>query len=307
MRKRRRALIDIVCRLILCALMATAGTAEGDDATTMNPPNLTIGLIADCQYADQPAAGQRLYRRAKDKLRACVSELNKRELDFVVQLGDLIDCGYESFHEVTPLVGRLEAPVYNVLGNHDYAVADARKAQVPGRLGLDRRYYQFERAGFRFLVLDGNEISFHAHPEGSAAYQRAADYHGANAPGAPAWNGAVGEEQLEWLEQALTEADEAGQRTVILCHFPVYPENLHNLWNAAEVLAVIDRHPCPAAYISGHNHAGNYGERNAVHYVTLRGMVDTETTAFALARLYKDRAAIEGFGREPDRDLRLSE
>ena len=38
------------------------------------------------------------------------------------------------------------------------------------------------------------------------------------------------------------------------------------------------------AYIYGHNHAGNYGRRDTIHYLTLKGMVDTEQTSYAVMR-----------------------
>jgi hypothetical protein len=61
-----------------------------------------------------------------------------------------------------------------------------------------------------------------------------------------------------------------------------------------------------AAYISGHNHAGHYGELDGVHYLTVPGMVDTpEQSAFAVARVYENRIEIDGEGRVEDRTLRF--
>jgi hypothetical protein len=84
----------------------------------------------------------------------------------------------------------------------------------------------------------------------------------------------------------------------------VYPDNDHNVWNAAEVLAVLDRHPQVVAWFNGHNHAGNFGVRSRVPFVTLRGMVETQdTSAFAVARVLSDRIVLTGQGREPSREL----
>lgn len=89
-------------------------------------------------------------------------------------------------------------------------------------------------------------------------------------------------------------------------HYPVWPENEHNLWNDAAVVSLLENAGCVAAYINGHNHAGNYAERNGIHYVTLHGMVDTpDTTAYAVARVYPDRLEIQGVGREESRSLLL--
>ena len=70
---------------------------------------------------------------------------------------------------------------------------------------------------------------------------------------------------------------------------------------------LLARYPCVAAYLNGHNHAGNYAERDGIHYLTLKGMVDTEKTAYAVIEVYQDRLAVKGFGLEKDRVMPLSE
>ena len=60
-----------------------------------------------------------------------------------------------------------------------------------------------------------------------------------------------------------------------------------------------------AAYLNGHNHAGNYGQLNGIHYLTLKGMVDTEKTSYAVIEVYTDRLVVKGFGRETERELPL--
>jgi manganese-dependent ADP-ribose/CDP-alcohol diphosphatase len=78
------------------------------------------------------------------------------------------------------------------------------------------------------------------------------------------------------------------------------------VWNAPEVLAVLDRHPHVVAWLNGHNHAGAFGERNGVSFVTLKGMVETAaTTAYAITRFLPDRLILEGQGREPSRELKF--
>ncbi len=60
------------------------------------------------------------------------------------------------------------------------------------------------------------------------------------------------------------------------------------------------------AYFNGHNHAGNYVERDGIHYVNFHGMVDTpDSSAFAIVEIAGDRLEIQGFGREPSHSLTL--
>ncbi len=61
------------------------------------------------------------------------------------------------------------------------------------------------------------------------------------------------------------------------------PAAAHNLWNDTELIGVLESHTCVVAYINGHNHAGGYGLKNGIHYLTVPGMVETpDTTAYAV-------------------------
>ena len=59
-------------------------------------------------------------------------------------------------------------------------------------------------------------------------------------------------------------------------------------------------------FMNGHNHKGAYIEKNGIHYITFKGMVDTEyTTSFARVKFTKDSIFVKGYGRELDRKLLL--
>ena len=236
---------------------------------------------------------------------SCVEHYNKMELSFVVHLGDFIDRDFESFDKVVPIYNRLKAPHYHVLGNHDFEVADDKKALVPAKLGLKERYYDFTRKGWRFIAIDGNDVSLYAWPKDDPRTKAAAEYHKSLKPRPASWNGAVSDKQLKWIETKLQAAEKAKERGMLFCHFPVYPKNGHNLWNAGALTELLARYPCVAAYVNGHNHAGNYGQRDGIHYLTLKGMVDTEQSSYAVIEVYADRLVVKGFGRETERELPL--
>jgi hypothetical protein len=111
---------------------------------------------------------------------------------------------------------------------------------------------------------------------------------------------------VKWLKRQLSEAVATGEKAILSCHYPILPDNGHNLWNDEEILSVIDDHADTViAWFNGHNHAGNYAERNGVHYVTVHGMVDTpDTNAYAILEVLPDALRIRGSGREPDRLLK---
>jgi hypothetical protein len=201
-------------------------------------------------------------------------------------------------------------PHFHVLGNHDFAVEAELKASIPGKLGLTSRYYDFGRAGMRFVVLDGGDVSLYAHPEGSEGHAQAAarlaELEAGGAPNAQAWNGGVGPQQLRWLRTTLADARSVGEKAIVFCHFPVYPPGTHNLWNDAEVVEILEASGSAVAYINGHDHAGGYAVKNGIHYLTVRGMVETEdSSAYAVVRVDGDRLEVDGRGRQPDQVLEL--
>ena len=105
-------------------------------------PLFRFGAVADCQYCSKTSL-IRKYNLSPQKLTECVEHYNKPDLAFVVHLGDFIDRDFESFAKERPIYNRLKAPHYHVLGNHDFSVADDKKALVPAQLGLKKRYYDF--------------------------------------------------------------------------------------------------------------------------------------------------------------------
>ena len=277
-------------------------------AQPSSAPIFSFGVIADCQYCNVkvPKTAARQYAFSTAKLTKCVEHLNRLKLRFVVHLGDFIDRDFKSFSDVMPIYDMLRVDRYHVLGNHDFSVADEYKAKVPAALGLKSRYYQFRYQGYRFIALDGNDVSLHAYPASDPRHKAAAAVHKKLPSGTPAWNGAIGQSQLDWLKNELGEAELSGERVILFCHFPVYPENVHNLWNASEVMAVVRENRSVVAYMNGHNHAGNYGRLANRHFVTFKGMVDTDDTAYAIVNVHSDRLEVKGFGRQENMTLPLA-
>lgn len=295
-------------RFLGATLAAAAGTPFLSRGAAKE--GFEIGLVADAQYADVEPKGTRYYRESVTRLAAAVEHFNARDLAFCVHLGDLIDRDWKSFDEITkPLAGSRHL-WHQLLGNHDFEVLDAYKPAVPKRLGMAWRHGSFDQGGFRFVVLDTNDVSTYAYaagtPEHAAGEAELSKYQAAKLPQAKPWNGALGSAQLGWLDRACSEARRAQRKVIIFAHHPVYPEGAHNVWNADEVLTLIDRHPHVVAWINGHNHAGAFGIRKGRPFLTMRGMVETpDTTAFASARILPDRIVLTGHGREPSRELKF--
>lgn len=294
-------------RQLLAAGAAALAASPPAFALGAQPRVPRLGLIADCQYADQDDNGQRMYRLSLGKLKAAVEDFNDRDVDAVVQLGDFIDRDWKSFDSLQPMVDAARAPWRFVLGNHDFSVDDALKTQVPQRLGMPARYYAFDLGDWTFLALDGNDLSEYGWPEGSPELVESRRRHREFHAGKPDWNGGIGPTQMAWIDQRLILADRARRKVALFCHFSVWPVNPHNLWNAPEVMALLERHRCVKAWINGHNHDGDQGQKAGIHYLNLKAMLDTPETAYAVASFHADRIQIDGVGRQASQTLRFGD
>ena len=274
-------------------------------AAASPPPQLSIGVIADAQYADEPDSGQRLYHTVPAKLAAAVADFNRRKLAFVVHLGDFIDRDWASYDALLAVARHSRHPWHFVLGNHEFAIDEAHKPLVTAKLGLPGRYYSFVRSGWLFIVTDGNDLSSYEWPKGSAQERASMALHATLYPDKPLWDGGIGATQLRWIDRQLDSADRRGLKAMLFCHFPLWPENPHNLWNADAVRALLERHPSAKLWIDGHNHDGNYGERAGIHYVNLKAMLDTPETSYARIDFYAGQVVVHGTGRQQDLTLML--
>lgn len=275
---------------------------KGYPPTGNQNPLFTFGVIADVQYSDYNPAGTRFYRSSLWKLREAMQILNQNSAEFVINLGDLIDKDYNSYKPVLDIIDSSGLKTYHVAGNHDYAIDRRYKKRLPVLSSSKDGYFAFVQNNFRFILLNGNEISTYASNNKSAT-KKAEDYIATlknnGEINAVNWNGGIGKVQLEWLSGQLNEASAKNEKVFLICHFPVIPENIHNLLNYKEVLQVLGNYHNIIAWFNGHNHAGNYGNFNMIHFITIKGMVETETdNSFALIEVYKNKIWIKGYGRE---------
>lgn len=265
---------------------------------SLQDPILSFGVVADLQYSNEEPCKDRYFQNSKQKLDQIIRIFNTQNLDFVINLGDTINKYWNSFDEILPLFDELNPTLYHVLGNHDYEVDDLMKTEVPNRMGTSR-YYDFSFGKWRFIVLDGNEISTYANGSGSENFVKAEELLSEEKVNANFWNGGMGDAQLTWLTDKLANADQSHEKVILFCHFPVYPVDRHNLLNDSEVVTKISNYHCVKAWFCGHNHYGNYGMLHDIHFVNVKGIVETESeSAYCIVQLFQDRLKIRGFGNE---------
>ncbi len=275
--------------------------------------SFSIGIISDCQYCDCDirfvGGADRYYRKAPQRLHNAVAELNKHDLKFTIHLGDFIDQDFKSFDSINPIWDKLKSKSYHVLGNHDFSVADSLKNKVPNKMGLTNRYYSFELNNWKFIVLDGNNVSLYGAPTTKKlkeAEELLAEVTKDSLLYAKFYNGALGSEQLTWVKTELENAKTNNLNVCFFNHFPASPMTKLNFWDKDAFLTLVKDYDNVKLYLNGHDHAGAYDEVNGVHYVTFKGMVDTENTnTFASIKFTKDSAFVQGYGREENRRLKL--
>lgn len=293
--------ILFVCTIIFSFTLYSINKASGQ-------PPLTIGILTDVQYCNCSPSGPRQYISSPAKLDSCIAFFNEKKASAVFHLGDMIDHKYISYDSMLPRFSRSNAPVFFVLGNHDYMVDDLMKDSVLRKLNLPNPYYTTTIGNWKFIILNGDDLSYQAPMDKERKAERDSIvlllWQSIRCNMMP-WNGGVGKLQVEWLRNELSLAQEKHQQVIVMCHFPVYPADCFNLYNDRQIVNLLSEYSCVKAYFNGHHHSGNYGYRNGIHFVNFKGMVDTPVNSFALVTLRQDSILIDGQGRETDRRLKV--
>jgi manganese-dependent ADP-ribose/CDP-alcohol diphosphatase len=303
-----RIIIALFIALLIPSIMHDKSENGTHSAGTQDQlPLFSFGLISDIQYCDCEPVGTRYYRSSLIKLEEAMRSFRIDSPAFVVNLGDMIEKDFSSYQAVYRILDSSGIKIYNLTGNHDYSVEPRLKKRIPPlKLNKDG-YYSFTHMNFRFIFLNGNELSTYASGRKSViteANNYISTLKDAGEMNAIEWNGGMSSKQILWLSYQLNSAKRENEKVFIMCHFPVYPDDKHNLLNCKDLLTVIRDYDNIIAWFSGHNHAGNYGNLNLVHFVTFKGMVETEkTNSFALIEVYKNKIWIKGNGREKSQIL----
>jgi predicted phosphodiesterase len=189
-------------------------------------------------------------KRANARLRHVIGDLNRRELAFVVHLGDVVhpvpalsdlyERAAERFREE---VADLRHPLHLVPGNHDIGdkpiVWSPSGVVCDGFIALWRKnfgpnFQAFDHGDCRFFLIDAQIIN-----SGLAAET----------------------EQKAWLEAGMADAAQSGKRIFLNTHYPPFltdareDEHFDNIAEPGRswLLGLMDRHRAEALF-SGHVH-----------------------------------------------------
>lgn len=278
-------------------LFFLGGSATAQEA----PPILRFGLFADAQYADWPSESSRFYRQALQKLDTCVRYFNRQNVQFTINLGDIIDRKQSDLNAALVCLSHLDREVYHLTGNHDYKeVTD--NAALYRQLGMPADYYSFRKGNWVFIMLNTNEVAAYSNIKGTANEQELADMleriKQTGGLQAYRWNGGISRKQLEWLNNRLADCEKNGFNVLLFSHHPLYPQSEFTALNNMEILSTISDYTCVKAAFSGHHHHGAFGCYKGIPVITLEGMVETEAqNAYAIVEITQDSICLRGRGR----------
>ena len=263
---------------LVLAAAAGLGLQKSIPAANASPSvSLRIGLITDLHHADKPAAGSRFYRETIAKLNSAAEEFQKSGLDFVVEMGDLIDAAESVETELSYLrtinreFSKLSSDRHYVLGNH--CVETLTKAEFLQEVGQKESYYSFDRAGFHFIVLDACFRN-----DGVPYGRKNSKWNDANIPPA----------ELEWLREDLQSTN---LPTIVFVHQRLDVTTDHGVKNCVDVRDVLKNSGHVLAVFQGHSHQNDLKDIDGIHYCTLVAIVEgsgLENSGASLLELHDD-------------------
>jgi UDP-2,3-diacylglucosamine pyrophosphatase LpxH len=236
----------------LASTLAGTGISLGLPSSTQKGA-FKVGLISDLHFCKR-------IPDALDRFNVFMREVDAQKPDYIIQLGDF--CHFEKRSE--PLMevwNAYSGDKYHVLGNHDMDLGT--KDEIMGLWGMEKRYYDFDRNGWKFIVLDMNHIK---------KGEKYIPYSKANFYVDRAMRTWMDPEQLEWLDKTLESTDKP---VLIYTHQPFADPSQPKY---AAILDLIKKHeykhglPKVRAVICGHQHSDWHREVHGTHHICINSV-----------------------------------
>ncbi len=241
-------------------LAATATVDASSLFADEGKDRLRVGLITDLHHADKPSAGTRHYRETVGKLAEAAIQFEKDKVNFVVELGDLIDAAdtVETEQRYLKTINREFAAIskdrHYVLGNH--CVDTLTKAEFLDGVEQKQSYYSFDRGDFHFVVLDACFRN-----DGENYGRKNSMWNDANIPAA----------EVEWLQADLKSTS---KKSIVFAHQRLDVSNDHGIKNCPELRTIFEDSGKVLAVFQGHSHQNDLKDIGGIHYCTLVAMVE---------------------------------
>lgn len=219
--------------------------------------------FAACQKETKPVTfavvsdlHQDIAHDAEERLGTFLRAANDNQVDFIIELGDFCMPKEEN----KPFLRRWQdyaGEKYMLLGNHD--MDNCSKEEVMQFIGMNNRYYSFDKGDFHFIVLDPNNIY-----DG----EKYIPYENGNYFGYGEKVSYVDPEQVEWLKKDLQATD---KRCIIFSHqsFECSSQNREEIRKIFEDENLRAGYKKVAVAFSGHDHTNYMKEINGIAYIQI--------------------------------------
>lgn len=219
--------------------------------------------FAACQKETKPVTfavvsdlHQDIAHDAEERLSTFLRAANDNQVDFIIELGDFCMPKEEN----KPFLKRWQdyaGEKYMLLGNHD--MDNCSKEEVMQFIGMNNRYYSFDKGDFHFIVLDPNNIY-----DG----EKYIPYENGNYFGYGEKVSYVDPEQVEWLKKDLQSTD---KRCIIFSHqsFECSSQNREDIRKIFEDENLRAGYKKVAVAFSGHDHTNYMKEINGIAYIQI--------------------------------------
>ena len=187
--------------------------------------------------------------------------------EFILHAGDLCN-DYRNSPEIISrlLDNKYDLPVYGVFGNHELEsrgnTLDSVTPKLTNRPVIGRNYYYFDLKGYRFVCLDTNYSLL----DDEWVHNTEASF---GAPKGAQFENSLGPEQLDWLENVLTDAERQELRVITVSHaeFSGLNSPSPDAEKVRELFAKVnEKRKTVILAINGHYHTDHLYERDGIFY-----------------------------------------
>lgn len=209
---------------------------------------IRIGLCTDVHL---PTMHDSEYR-----ITTFIKTMKAEKPDFIIELGDF-GTPDKKYAHLFDIWNSFPGDKYHVIGNHEMD-GGYKLDQALENLKMAGSYYSFDKNGFHFIVLDGNDRK----SEESKGYSRY-----------------IGPLQVTWLKNDLAKTSNP---VIIFSHQPLSyykgPEEIYSIENYKEIQKILEEHNAlfpgkkVIACFNGHTHTDSAERINGIYYITITSM-----------------------------------
>jgi 3',5'-cyclic-AMP phosphodiesterase len=209
---------------------------------------IKIGLCTDVHIATMHDSEYRITN--------FIDSMKIAKPDFIIELGDF-ETPDIKYANALGIWNSFPGDKYHVIGNHEMD-GGYNLQQALQNLKMRSPYYSFNKNGFHFIVLNGNDRK---------------------EPGGKGYNRYIGKEQADWL---INDLAETGYPVVVFSHQPLAfykgPDEEYQVENYLQIQKIMEEHnkanPSKKviASFNGHTHTDSAEKINGIWYISITSM-----------------------------------